>query len=148
MSVNRDASSTAGSTIDAALLTPSQVAELLAVSAKTLTGWRGQGRGPAFIRMGRTIRYRRGDIEGFIDRSGVGSHTDERRHSAAAKAAKLSLRKVKRALAGDERAKSRKRAEKVNIGSKKAETHAERLEQRRRRKKRLKRLGQLRGERD
>ena len=47
---------------DDALLSEVQVSDLLFISVRTLQTWRCQGAGPAFIRAGRAIRYRRGDI--------------------------------------------------------------------------------------
>lgn len=49
------------------LLTPAEVAERLRVSTRTLEFWRHQGRGPAFVRLGKRVRYRADDVEGFID---------------------------------------------------------------------------------
>ena len=42
-----------------ALLTTPNAARYLGVSAKTLNNWRwlGAGRGPAFVRLGRSVRY-------------------------------------------------------------------------------------------
>ena len=49
------------------LLTPAEVAERLRVSTRTLEFWRHQGRGPAFVRVGKRVRYRPDDVEGFIE---------------------------------------------------------------------------------
>ena len=45
--------------IPVALLTTANAARYLGVSAKTLNNWRwlGSGRGPAFVRLGRSVRY-------------------------------------------------------------------------------------------
>ena len=48
------------------LLTPTEVAEQLRVSTRTLEFWRHQGRGPAFVRLGKRVRYRPDDLEQFI----------------------------------------------------------------------------------
>lgn len=48
------------------LLTAVEAAALLSVSPKTLADWRSQGRGPLFIQIGRSIRYRAADIKTFI----------------------------------------------------------------------------------
>lgn len=48
------------------LLTPMEVAERLRVSTRTLEFWRHQGRGPAFVRLGKRVRYRPDDVEAFI----------------------------------------------------------------------------------
>ena len=44
---------------DERLLTEVQAADLLRLSPRTLQAWRCQGTGPAFVRAGRAIRYRR-----------------------------------------------------------------------------------------
>lgn len=44
-------------------LKPKAVAEELDVSERTLADWRYEGRGPAYIREGRVVRYRRADLE-------------------------------------------------------------------------------------
>jgi hypothetical protein len=49
---------------DADLLDTVQAAELLGVSPGTLENWRAEGKGPKFRRVGRLIRYRRGDLTG------------------------------------------------------------------------------------
>ena len=52
------------------LLCEKEVAKLLGQSIKTLQKWRVQGEGPPFIRMSpRAIRYRRGDIDAWINRN-------------------------------------------------------------------------------
>jgi hypothetical protein len=45
-----------------ALLTEVQAADLLCLSIRTLQSWRNQNRGPAFVRAGRAIRYRKGTL--------------------------------------------------------------------------------------
>jgi excisionase family DNA binding protein len=49
------------------LLTQQQLADELEVSQRTLERWRQQGTGPAFIRVGRSPRYRRADIDAWLD---------------------------------------------------------------------------------
>ena len=49
------------------LLTESETAELLGISERTLQAWRVHGGGPAFVRIGRTIRYRRQDVLDWIE---------------------------------------------------------------------------------
>jgi excisionase family DNA binding protein len=48
------------------LLTPAETAEKLRVSMRTLEYWRFSGRGPAFIRVGKRVRYRPADVEAFL----------------------------------------------------------------------------------
>jgi excisionase family DNA binding protein len=49
------------------LLTPAQVGDYLGVPLGTLANWRYQGRGPAYVRFGRHVRYREQDITAWID---------------------------------------------------------------------------------
>ncbi len=50
-----------------------QVAKLLSVSPKTLRNWRYLGRGPAFIKLGRTVRYKISDLDKYIKKITNGS---------------------------------------------------------------------------
>jgi excisionase family DNA binding protein len=50
------------------LLTQQQLADELQVSLRTLERWRQQGTGPAFIRVGRSPRYRRADVDAWLER--------------------------------------------------------------------------------
>jgi hypothetical protein len=49
-----------------ALLTEDEAADSLRISVRTLQAWRLKQAGPAFIRVGRAIRYRHGDIKDWI----------------------------------------------------------------------------------
>jgi excisionase family DNA binding protein len=49
------------------LLTAAEVAEYLEVPQGTLANWRYLGRGPAFVRLGRHVRYRSEDVAAWID---------------------------------------------------------------------------------
>jgi predicted DNA-binding transcriptional regulator AlpA len=49
-----------------ALLTEEQVAELLALSVRTLQAWRLRGAGPLFVRAGRAIRYQQSELAEWI----------------------------------------------------------------------------------
>ena len=53
--------------MDAALMTPFEVSQYLGVPTGTLANWRYRGRGPAFIRVGRHVRYCAADISIWID---------------------------------------------------------------------------------
>lgn len=56
---------------DPNILTPKQVGDLLAVSGRTLEMWRRNGKGPAFSKEGRCVRYLRSDIDQWMrDRKG------------------------------------------------------------------------------
>lgn len=48
------------------LLTEHEAATFLKISSRTLQAWRCSKAGPAFVRVGRTIRYRRGDLVAWI----------------------------------------------------------------------------------
>lgn len=47
-------------------LTESEAAGRLGLKVATLRAWRNQGRGPAYVRLGRAIRYLVTDIEDFL----------------------------------------------------------------------------------
>jgi Helix-turn-helix domain len=47
------------------LLSPEQAAEILHKSTSTLSRWRAEKIGPAFIKNGGTIEYRRSDLEDY-----------------------------------------------------------------------------------
>ena len=49
------------------LLTDDQVHQLTGIKPKTLANWRGQGKGPRFVKVGHRIRYRPEDIQAFIE---------------------------------------------------------------------------------
>ncbi len=51
----------------APLLTPDDVSQYLGVPPGTLANWRYQGHGPAFVRLGRHVRYRAGDVDEWIN---------------------------------------------------------------------------------
>lgn len=53
------------------LLTIDQVAHWLGKPKNTLYAWHSRGRGPRAIRVGNTLRYRRGEVERWLD-----AHTD------------------------------------------------------------------------
>jgi hypothetical protein len=47
------------------LLSPEQAAEILNKSPSTLSRWRAEKIGPAFIKNGGTVEYRRSDLEDY-----------------------------------------------------------------------------------
>jgi excisionase family DNA binding protein len=53
------------------LLTPDEVAHWLGKPKATLYAWRSRGIGPRGIRVGNALRYRRSDVERWLD-----DHTD------------------------------------------------------------------------
>ncbi|MBB3900417.1 helix-turn-helix transcriptional regulator [Roseococcus suduntuyensis] len=51
------------------LLTVADAADLLGLAAETLDHWRmTPDRGPAFVKLGRAVRYRRADVLAFVQR--------------------------------------------------------------------------------
>jgi excisionase family DNA binding protein len=48
------------------LYTTQEAAEFLRISCSSLNHWRLEGRGPAFTRFGRQVRYRRADLESWL----------------------------------------------------------------------------------
>jgi excisionase family DNA binding protein len=56
-------------------LTLGQAAKFLGVAQSTIRKWSDQGRVPAFYTPGGHRRYRRRDLETFLDRSGPGGNT-------------------------------------------------------------------------
>ena len=48
-------------------LTEAEVAILLGLSRATIEKWRIQGRGPAYVKLGKSVRYSRAELERFID---------------------------------------------------------------------------------
>lgn len=52
------------------LLTEVEAAAILGARVQTLRNWRWKGEGPRFVKVGaRMVRYRRGDLDAFIDQS-------------------------------------------------------------------------------
>lgn len=48
-----------------ALLTELEAADFLKISHRALQAWRVRGAGPAFVKVGRLVRYRRADLLDF-----------------------------------------------------------------------------------
>lgn len=48
-------------------MTTADVADYLRVPIATLYGWRYRGEGPLAIRVGRHLRYRRADVDAWLD---------------------------------------------------------------------------------
>lgn len=49
------------------LLTTDQLSEELEMSVEALAQWRYRGQGPKFVKEGRWIRYRRADVDQWIE---------------------------------------------------------------------------------
>ncbi|MFB9650503.1 helix-turn-helix domain-containing protein [Curtobacterium pusillum] len=47
-------------------MTPAEVADLLRVKPNTLEKWRSRGRGPAFVKDGRLIRYHPRAVDAWL----------------------------------------------------------------------------------
>jgi predicted DNA-binding transcriptional regulator AlpA len=52
------------------LLREQEVSEMLGVAIPTLRAWRRVGKSPAFIRLGRAVRYRLSDVRELIRQGG------------------------------------------------------------------------------
>jgi excisionase family DNA binding protein len=50
------------------LLTEAELAQLLKVSVGTIRRWRAEGTGPPALRLGRGVRYRRADVDAWLER--------------------------------------------------------------------------------
>ena len=57
-------------------LTERQVAEQLGLSVSTLRAWRHRGKGPRFLRLGRSVRYLPADLDEFVRASAVDTQSD------------------------------------------------------------------------
>ena len=61
---------------DHAVVGSAEAAQMLGISPRTLANWRVQGRGPAYVRLGKSrspVLYRVGDIESWLESRLVGS---------------------------------------------------------------------------
>lgn len=54
------------------LVDEASLAARLGVSRATLQSWRYSGQGPAYVKVGRFVRYRDSDIEAFLERNAKG----------------------------------------------------------------------------
>lgn len=57
--------------VDFSYLSEQQVAAILSVSVRTLQGWRYYKKGPAYLKIGRLVRYRPEDVARFAEQFGV-----------------------------------------------------------------------------
>jgi predicted DNA-binding transcriptional regulator AlpA len=51
------------------LVPPDVFASALGLAEQTLSGWRATGQGPHFVKLGKSIFYRRADIAVWIDKN-------------------------------------------------------------------------------
>lgn len=49
------------------LLSPDDLAALIQVPVKTLYNWRWEGKGPKAIKLGKHLRFRRADVEAWLE---------------------------------------------------------------------------------
>lgn len=56
-----------------ALLDTAQVARLFGIEPISLRTWRLKGVGPRFLKLGRSVRYRRSDLEAYLEERTVSS---------------------------------------------------------------------------
>jgi hypothetical protein len=66
------------------LLTPEDAALFLAVQPDTLAHWRNRGIGPVFRKIGRAVRYRRGDLIAFSDARAFSNTVEARNYAPEA----------------------------------------------------------------
>ena len=52
-------------------LTEREVADMLGLAVATLRAWRHRGKGPRFLRLGRSVRYFPSDVADFVRASAV-----------------------------------------------------------------------------
>jgi excisionase family DNA binding protein len=76
MSGVSNANGAIGSTRRTTALTERQVAEQLGLSVATLRAWRHRGKGPRFLRLGRSVRYLPADVDEFVRASAVDTQSD------------------------------------------------------------------------
>jgi len=50
-----------------ALLSTPEAARRLGLAIGTLQNWRSRGQGPAFVRLGKAVRYEEGDLTRFVE---------------------------------------------------------------------------------
>lgn len=72
MEDNRAAGRTSTGLTGDSLATPEEIAELLRVPVQLLYRWRYERKGPPSFRIGRYVRYRRVDVERWLDRQAAG----------------------------------------------------------------------------
>ena len=58
------------------LMTVEQAAQYLGLAVSTLNKWRCHGGGPAFLKMGRAVRYKMESLDNYIDSSERQSTSD------------------------------------------------------------------------
>lgn len=67
------------------LLTPIEAAAALRANPRTIERWRTSGGGPAFVKVGRGVVYRRADLEHFVRRNTRAQTADDAVRAKAAR---------------------------------------------------------------
>lgn len=49
------------------ILTEDDLAEVLGLEPRTIQAWRAEGRGPDFVKLGKSVFYRVADVRAWID---------------------------------------------------------------------------------
>lgn len=62
--------------MDDRLMTTEQVADYLTVPVATIYNWRVQGEGPRASRVGRHLRFRRSDVDAWLDAQAEQPHRE------------------------------------------------------------------------
>jgi excisionase family DNA binding protein len=60
-----------------ALMTEQELAEYVRVSLRTVRKWRAEGTGPPYLRAGRQIRYRKRDVDAWLEHDQRGMDTGQ-----------------------------------------------------------------------
>ncbi len=60
-----------GASVQALVIDDLQAAELIGMSVFTLRKWRTTGHGPAYIKCGKSVKYRLSDLEAYIEKQMV-----------------------------------------------------------------------------
>ena len=59
------------------LLSEKQAAKSLTVGAKCMQAWRTRGGGPAYVKIGRLVRYRQSDLDAWLEERKRNSTSDK-----------------------------------------------------------------------
>jgi excisionase family DNA binding protein len=60
------------------LMTEKEAAAYLKLSANTLPSWRCRGQGPAYIKLGRSVRYRKSALDQYLEEQTVETGEEHR----------------------------------------------------------------------
>jgi len=65
--LNAEAAGVRAATLNKLLFDDDQASIMLGVSTELLKVWRREGRGPQWVRLGKLVRYRLGDLRAYVD---------------------------------------------------------------------------------